>query len=572
MNTNKKALSALSALFLAGALAACGGGGGSAGTTNTGGGGSQPGTNNPGTTTPVAASMIFDVSKPSLDNSGGDSVVLTVTGLDANNNPVAGLPLSVSVDSGVFTPGVTTSGNDGRAGGTITIGANKTNRNITATIRLGTQTATAVIPVVGGQISISPVPGTPAPGQSVRVDLKVADSTGAGVPNTDVTLSGTLGLTGTVRTDLNGNVTANLGAAPAARIAPYTIDVTALGIKATRDVQVISPSGGGIQDAVGPISSASLSIVPNTIAPNISGSTSNRASVRAKFINGANAAVQNVRVRFSIVQPRLDAGEQLSSGDAVVFSDVNGEAIADYIAGTRSSPTDGVKIRACYALTDAAIASGQCQPIEATLTVASQPLAITLGDNNELTKGASNLTYIKKFDVAVADAAGNAVPNAVVSASVDITHYGKGAFLGDYTTGINPPTLGNTFPTTVNPADSTGRVWCQNEDTNRNGAIDTAPVAEDINRNGKLEPRKADVILSFLGSNTTSANGRMQIQVEYPQNVATWLSYTVRVTTNVAGSEGTDSKSYITTFVRDDLDNGSFRTAPYGANACVDAN
>jgi hypothetical protein len=45
----------------------------------------------------------------------------------------------------------------------------------------------------------------------------------------------------------------------------------------------------------------------------------------------------------------------------------------------------------------------------------------------------------------------------------------------------------------------------------------------------------------------TGSNGRMQIQVEYPQNVATWLTYVVRVTTNVAGSEGTVAKSYITT-------------------------
>jgi hypothetical protein len=46
----------------------------------------------------------------------------------------------------------------------------------------------------------------------------------------------------------------------------------------------------------------------------------------------------------------------------------------------------------------------------------------------------------------------------------------------------------------------------------------------------------------------------------------------VRVTTNVAGSEGTDTKSYITTLVDGDETNGSFLTAPYGANRCVDSN
>jgi hypothetical protein len=282
--------------------------------------------------------------------------------------------------------------------------------------------------------------------------------------------------------------------------------------------------------------------VPTTISPNAVGSSTNRAALRAKFINASNQAVQNVRVRFNIEAPALGSGEELSTGTATVFSDANGEAIADYIAGTRSSPTNGVKIRACYALTDAELANGAC-PAQATstLTVASQPLAITLGDNNELQKGTSNLTYIKRFDVAVADAAGNAVANAVVSASVDITHYLKGL--------------------TYNGS----KVACLNEDTNRNGFLD---VGDDVNGNGKLEPRKADVILSFLGTNTTGANGRMQIQVEYPQNVATWLSYTVRVTTNVAGSEGTDSKDYLTSFIKGDEENGSFLTPPYGSGPC----
>jgi hypothetical protein len=213
-----------------------------------------------------------------------------------------------------------------------------------------------------------------------------------------------------------------------------------------------------------------------------------------------------------------------------------------------------------------------------------------LGDNNLLQRGNNSLTYIKQFDVAVADSAGNAVQNAVVSASVDITHFSKGpdAVFGTSTyqvTGISPPTILDTYA-----GSGTGRqnlsdtavpglganVWCMNEDTNRNGSLDTSGGAlgasEDINGNGKLEPRKADVILSFVSGNTTNQSGRLTLQVEYPQNVATWVAYTVKVTTNVAGSEGTDSKSYITSFIEGDQTNGSFRTPPYGANRCIDPN
>src|SRR3954469_18802590 len=95
----------LGGLLLAGALAACGGGGGSPGTTSTGGGGSTGGSGTTtGTPTLAVSSFIYDLSKASLSNSGSDSSVVTVTALDANNNPVAGAAVSVSVDSGVYTP------------------------------------------------------------------------------------------------------------------------------------------------------------------------------------------------------------------------------------------------------------------------------------------------------------------------------------------------------------------------------------------------------------------------------------------------------------------------------------
>ena len=543
----------LTALLLAATLAACGGGGGSAGgtgtTTGTGAGtgtGTGPGTTTgtgTGTTTatPVAASLIYNLSKTTLSNGGGDQVTLTVTALDSNNNPVAGVPVTVALDSGVYTPATTTTQANGQVSGAITIGASKANRDITATITAGSQTAKATVAVTGTQISLSPVPATPQPGSTVRVDLKVTDANGAGIGSTPVQLSGTLGLSGTFTTDATGAVSATLGAAPAA--GTYTVDATALGVQTTRSVQVVGGNGAGaIADAVGPISSASLSIVPNTIAPNTTGSTTNKAALHAKFLNANNQAVQNVRVRFEIAAPGLGSGEQVSTGTATVFSDVNGEAIADYIAGTRSSPTNGVTIRACFGTTDASIANGACpQSVTQTLTVASQPLSVTLGDNNLLTRGNNSLTYIKQFDVAVADAAGNAVPNALISASVDILAYQKG-----------------TFGTLASPG---ARVSCANEDTNRNGSLDTG---EDVNGNGTIEPRKADVILSFIGGNTTGANGRMTIQVEYPQNVATWETYAVKVTTNVAGSEGTVSKNFVTSFIEGDEKNGSFLTPPYG--------
>ena len=421
-------------LAVAVALTACGGGGGSAGTVggDTGGGSGTPATDstgNPVVAAATAASFVFTLDKSSLVNAGSDKALLTVTALDSARNVVSGIPVTVSVDSGVYTPITSTTDSTGIASGNISIGGNKTNRNITATINVGSQSGSAVIAVTGSQISLTALPATPSPGSSIQVAVKATDANGSGVSGATVQLGGTLGFTQSVLTDSSGNADATLNAVPTA-VGTYAITATGLGITSSRDVQVVG-AGSGVPNAMGTISAASLAINPNSVSPNVSGATTNRAAIRAVFQNASNQAIENIRVRFEISPPGLGSGEQISTGTTTLYSDVSGVATADYIAGTRTSPTNGVIIRACYGSTDASIAGTLCpNSVSATLTVAGQPLSITLGDNNELAKGSNNLTYIKKFDVAVSDAAGNAVANAIVSASVDITRYGKGLYLG----------------------------------------------------------------------------------------------------------------------------------------------
>ena len=506
-----------------------------------GGGGGSPGVSVGGTT---AADFIYKLDKNTISNSGLDEALLTITALDEKNNPVSAASVTVAVDSGVYTPVEKETNESGIATGKISIGDNKANRTIGVKVSIGGKSKTFALPVTGSQIAINIVPAAPAPNESVALTVKVTDVNGTGIPGAIVKTGGTLGFTQSLVTDISGNAIANLTSAPSVP-GTYTVIGNSSGVTVTRDISVLSAGGGSIPGAVGTISAATLAIVPNTIPPNTSGSTTSRAGIRAVFQNGANQAIKNVRARFEIVPPVLGSGEQISNGSATIYSDANGEAVADYIAGTRSSPTNGVVIRVCYGNTDAEIANGACPNFRvATMTVASQPLSITLGDNNLLEKGQNELTYIKKFDIAVADSAGLAIPNANISASVDILEYGKGLYVGP-------------------------RIWCINEDSNRNGFVD---VGEDVDGDGKLSPRKADIVLSYVGEKFTGANGRATIQIEYPQNVATWLYYAVKVTTSVAGSEGTVEKRYITSFVEGDDKNGSFLTPPYGINGCATPN
>lgn len=518
-------------------LAACGGGGGNPGS---GSGGS-------GVTTPEAASVEFALDKTVITNSGSDSSTLTVTALSSSRNPVANVPVSVTMDSGVFTPASNVTDASGRVTGKIEIGGNRANREIRFNLKAGNQSGSGLVTVTGSQIALTLVPSAPTPGQPVQVTAKVSDVNGAGIASIPVTLAGSvLSAPITAQTDTSGTARFASFSAPATA-QTYTLQAKASGVEQNEQVIVIGGGVSQVPDAVGTVSAASLSIVPNTVKPNLDGGNTHVAQLRALFLDKDNRAIPNMRVRFEIVQPGLGAGEAISTGTQAVITNSSGVALAQYIPGTRTSPTNGVNIRICFGPSDASIADGKCPDSRpGTLTVANEPVSITIGDNNELEKGANNLTYIKKFDVAVANAAGEAVADAETSVSVDLLRYG----FGRYDNAKNQHTDGSGT--------------CLNEDLNRNGNLD---AGEDANGDGRLTPPKADIVVSYLSGRKTGTNGRVTVQVEYPQNVATWLTYKLTVSSNVAGSEGRAERMFITSFVEGDQSNGSFLVSPYGVTS-----
>jgi hypothetical protein len=612
-------------ILLVGVLAACGAGGGNPGSTL--------GTTSPSTgTTPVTtttasiADYIFEIDKSTIRNSGSDNVVLTVTALDASRNIVSDVLVNVAVDAGgVFTPNLGNATNaTGKYTGFIGIGGNKSNRTINARITVNGIVKVATVAVIGTKISVTPVPAVPQPGQTVTLNIKVEDAGGIGIAGTAVNLSGSLGASGAVVTDLSGNASVVVTAPLAGS---YVAIASASGETFSLPISVVAPGGGSvvtIPNAVGPFSGAVLLPNPTTIAPNIAGSSLNRSVLTTKFIRSDNTTIANMRVRFQIMPDALGAGEFISTGDTIVYSGVDGIATADYVAGLRTSPTNGVKVRACFDYVDfpagpaSAPAGSPSCPNETvgSLTVNSRPLAISIGNFNKLETGLGGIAYVEKFLIQVADASGVAVQDAVVSMSVDITHFGKGTYPGNYyLTGGVPPTASSlnyptpldpnvtaptfTFvsnlpgssptqtvtkvvvyaadnvptptydPVTVTPISVPTRVWCVNEDRNRNGFND---VGEDVNQNSRLEPGKSEILLSYVNGNKTDANGQLLVQVSYPQNMGSWLAYTLKATTNVVGSEGTKERAFLTGVLEADVANGSFRTPPFGSGRCIGSN
>jgi len=569
-----KLIKTLGALVMTGLLVACGGGGGSPGSNNN---------NDVGGQASALSSLEVSLDKNTIVNAGGDFAEITVRALDANRNVMANVPVQVSpLPDGVFERTTTENFTDssGKFVGRISIGGNKENRVLSVRISSGSVLRLINLQVAGTQIQVTPLPATPTPGQNMTINLSVRDSAGLAIPNVRLSLGGNFGASGEVTTSSSGEASFDL-AAPAAA-GNYSLVVSGYGVSTSQSIVV----GSARPPAVGPIVSADLTPNPTQIRTNSAGSVTNRSLLVARFLSTGNSPIENMRVRFEIVPPALGAGESISTGSTLVYTNNSGVAESAYVPGTRSSPTNGVRLRICYDLNDFSVSSCPNERI-ANLTVAGTPLSITIGENNELVKGLANLTYIRQHIVQVVDAAGNVVNDAVVSVSVDITHYGKGPVwnqLYQGFTALQAPTirdihsdfspdplpvgaLATLQTSTLVPTNR--NFWCINEDHDRNGSLSTM---EDINGNNIMEPRKADVAVAFPSGNRTNSSGQLIVSVTYPQNVGRWLAYTLRATTGVQGSEGDVSKAYMTEVMEADVPNGSFLTPPYGSGSCRQSN
>ena len=142
-------------LFIAALLAACGGGGGSAGTTTGGssGGGSTPG----GSATLSVTDFAVTIDKTTILNGGTDTAQITVVAVDGNRNAVSGAAVSVAVNqNAVFTPssGLVTDA-AGAYKGAVSIGSDKTDRDITIAVTVNGMTKQVAVRVSGSRAWMS---------------------------------------------------------------------------------------------------------------------------------------------------------------------------------------------------------------------------------------------------------------------------------------------------------------------------------------------------------------------------------------------------------------------------------
>ena len=534
------------------ALAACGGGG-----SNTGTSGFTSGTGSGTATTPTAADLIVSTSSAQLPDISSSSLTITVTAVDSGRVVVSGAPIQLSADSdAVVTQSAPATDSTGSVTGTLRIGANRANRVITITATSGALSKTVMVEVVGATVASTLVPAVVAPGATAQIQYRVTDQAGSAMTAQAVQVSapGLSPATATGATDGNGAYV--FGYTAPTTTGSYTVSTTIGGVTDQQTVNVQAASSVG--PASGTVSSASVSANPSVVGVNASGATTtNRSEIRALFIGAGNVPVQNVRVRFDLANDPNAVGGSFSTGTSILYSDANGVVTSAYIPGARSSPTNGVTVRACYGLTDSDPNLLNCiNPASVTLTVASQPLGVSVGTNELVI--VNTLTYQKQFVISVVDSAGNAMAGVPLSVSLDLPQYHKGFY-----------TIAGTK--WVKASDTA----CTNEDTNRNGVLDNG---EDINSSGKLEPGIADVQVQLLNA-TTGADGTAVAQVTYAKSFGSWVD--ALLTVSASGVGGTEGRaSYLLAPVPVDAQAIStittapaFQVSPYGTVAdCTNKN
>jgi hypothetical protein len=523
-----------------------------------GGGGGDPGDCELCGTESEVADLLITLDAQSVTNSGSDTITATVTALDSNRVALSGVTVSVAVDSGaVATLDDTTTGDDGTVTATIGVGANKANRVVTVTASSGTISRSTTFQVTGTKVA-STYATTVSPGSTGNtIRYVVTDINNTPMSGQTITVSAA-GLASAEGTTTSSGYFDYVYDAPSTA-GSLVITATVAGVSDIATVQV--QSTGEVAAAVGPVSSASVSANPNTVSTNTAGSQTNQSQIRALFVKADNSAIQNVRVRFDLNGDANNVGGTFSSGNALLYSSANGTVTASYIPGTRSSPTDGVTVRACWDYTD--FDAGSCpNAVTTTLTVTSEAISVTLGTNELITEGGAGLTYIKQFVAMVVDSAGNALSGVTITPVVDLTDYAKGQWVA----GAGGWTLDRDGDGVI----SSNEFWtCANEDVDRDGILD---AGEDLDSDGVLEPRKADVSVRMVGSNTTDSSGMAILQIEYPKNVASWVRFQVTITASgVSGTEGRASFAaglpVPADAVSDSGTSPAFVVSPYGTTA-----
>lgn len=260
---------------------------------------------------------------------------------------------------------------------------------------------------------------------------------------------------------------------------------------------------------------------PSVVQPTTTSSsqTNNSSTISAVVRDATGNLVKDARVNFTITAD--PSGGSLSASTAV--TDISGSASVVYLAGSTSSPQNGVIISATVSDINGVPLSPVVGPSTVALTVGGLTQFVRLATDNLIRS--SGTTYNKDYVALVTDAAGNPVPaGTTVRFALRPSRYRKGFY-----TFVDP-----LWTQTVN-------VTCANEDLDFNGILNPG---EDINGNGRLDPGG---IASVNASAATDANGFAIATINYAKDFAYWAEVVLEARAGVV--VGNDPPATVTFFL-----------------------
>ncbi|MGQ0711504.1 MAG: Ig-like domain-containing protein [Rhodoferax sp.] len=575
-------------------LVGCGGGNKSSTTS------SSSSSSSSSTTTSGVAYVELEGSAASMGSASG-SVTLTARVLDASRNALEGKSVAFSTDSGTLVVASATSAADGTATATLNVGADRSNRAITARATSSTISASRSVQVTGSNLALTGSTSLQqGSAQSFSVLLK--DSGGNAIANTALTLSSlslSNGLSATtVQTDYTGSAsftyTPTNAGTDTLRVAGagVTLD-TALTVTA-QDFVVLSPAAN-----------ATINVGANQ-------------TVQVQY-SGANPG--SYTVNFSTTRGNVSPTSQTLDGaglaSTTLSSSTSGSAVVQAVL-TNGSTTKTVTLPVVFTATTPAAVAVQANPtalapntggstanrstIQAVVRDASGNLVANKTVNFTITSGTGTLTAASSSTDAEGKAqvqyiAGSTptaqngvvvtatVEGTAVSSSASLTVNGQSLFINFYTGNSMESFDTNTYrmPVTVSVTDASGvavatqavgfALWarsydkgtlswnatagawtvaasasgCPNEDANKNGILDSG---EDLNGDNKLWPGAPASLQS--GSVTTDSNGLATVYVLFGKNYARWVRVDLTATVSVTGSESSRIYSFTLPILEDD--------------------
>ncbi len=252
---------------------------------------------------------------------------------------------------------------------------------------------------------------------------------------------------------------------------------------------------------------------PSVIAPH------GVSNLIAKVRDINDNPVKNMHIVFNL-EDRVNG--TLSSSLAVTNS--LGRANITYTASDVSSAKNGVNIKT-YVQENTTIND------QINLTVGGDALRIVLGHNEKIAK--DSIFYKKTYGVIVTDSAGNPVKDQEIAFTITPTDYYKGFMVPLLDQNPNVMVVDGVIITDNNSGHWVRKVEaaCKSEDLDNDGNLDEG---EDDNNNGRLEPSH-DATVTTTGK--TDEEGKLTIQIVYPQSSALWSRQLLTSTVVVEGTE-----------------------------------